>query len=56
MADATLNMLTDALALTFVVMVAANSIPASVAWLWAIEPRWNELERSITLAWHGLTW
>ena len=37
--DAGLKMSTDALALTFVVIVAANSTPTSVAWLWAFEPR-----------------
>ena len=39
MEDAGLKMSTDALALTFVVIVAANSTPTSVAWLWAFEPR-----------------
>ena len=39
MADAGLKMSTEALALAFLVIVAANSTPNSAAWLWAFEPR-----------------
>ena len=56
MADAGLKISTAALALTFAVMLAANVAPTSAAWLWAFEPRWNEPDRSLILALHGLTW
>ena len=56
MADAGLKISTAALALTFAVMLAANVAPTSAAWLWAFELRWNEPDRSIILALHGLTW
>ena len=56
MADTGLKISTAALALTFAVMLAANVAPTSAAWLWAFEPRWNEPDRSIILALHGLTW
>ena len=56
MEDAGLKMSTVALALTFAVMLAPNVAPTSASWLWAFEPRWNEQERSIILALHGLTW
>ena len=56
MTDAGLKISTAALALTFAVMLAANVAPTSATWLWAFEPRWNEPDRSIILASHGLTW
>ena len=54
-ADAGLKISTAALALTFAVMLLANVAPTAT-WLWAFEPRWNEPDRSIILALHGLTW
>ena len=56
MADAGLKILTAALGLTFAVILVADVVPASAAWLWAFESKWNEPDRSIILALHGFTW
>lgn len=50
MADAGLKMSTAALALTLVVMLAANAAPISPGWLWAFQPSLNKLDHSFTLA------
>lgn len=53
MADAGL---TTFLALTEVVMLAANAAPISPGWLWAFQLSVNKLDHSFTLALYGLIW